>query len=106
MARYIDIESKEATHLVCNLEPRWKPMPEFNGEDFEELNSIAEAFLALPTADVAPKSEVAKELLSDLKKAVHDKAVYPHNEEFAFINLRVFDTVIQSYLKKYAESDP
>ena len=59
-----------------------------------------------PTADVAPKSEVAKELLSDLKKAVHDKAVYPHNEEFAFINLRVFDTVIQSYLKKYAESDP
>ena len=56
MNRYIDIESKEATHLICNLEPRWKPMAKMTiderGVAFEELNSIAEAFLALPTADV------------------------------------------------------
>ena len=52
MSRYVDIHSKEATHLISNLEPKWKPMTEFNGEDREELNSIAEAFLALPTADV------------------------------------------------------
>lgn len=52
MSKYIDIESKEFTHLISNLEPRWKPMAEFNGEDFQELNSIAEAIFALPTADV------------------------------------------------------
>ena len=52
MNRYIDIESREATHLISNLEPRWKPMAEFNGDDMKELNSIAEAFLSLPIADV------------------------------------------------------
>ena len=70
MARYIDMESKEFTHIVSNLEPRWKPMGEFNGEDFKELDSIAEAFLALPTADVVPTSmvdETTKQFL-----ALHD----------------------------------
>ena len=79
----------------------------------------------VPTADVAPKSEVerlyynlqavleeraetkqevAREILSDLKKAVHDKAVYSYTKEmFPYINLKVFDAIIQNYLMKYAE---
>lgn len=56
MSRYVDINSKEVTHLISNLEPRWKPMDEMTRDEqkvaFKELNSIAEAFLALPTADV------------------------------------------------------
>ena len=53
--------------------------------------------------DVVPKSEIAY-LLSDLKKSVHDKAVYPHSTEVqTYINLKVFDGIIQNYLMKYAE---
>lgn len=58
----------------------------------------------VPTADVAPKSEVARELLSDLKKAVHDKAVYSYTKEmYPYINLKVFDAVIADYLKRLEE---
>ena len=54
-----------------------------------------------PTADVAPKSEVAREILSDLKKAVHDKAVYSYSKEmYPYINLKVFDAVVADYLKR------
>lgn len=52
------------------------------------------------------KEKQIEELLSDLKKAVHDKAVYPHNKEFAFVNLRVFDEILANFLRKvnnYAE---
>lgn len=56
MGKYIDANSREFVHLVSNLEPRWKPMPELTREEgqevYKELNSIAEAFLALPAADV------------------------------------------------------
>ena len=102
MARYIDADKLIETNRVLLEHAQMNGM--YNHARIYErfVNSIEET----PTADVAPKTEVARDILSDLKKAVHDKAVYPHNEEFAFINLRVFDTVIQSYLKKYAESDP
>ena len=52
------------------------------------------------------KTEVAKELLSDLKKAVHDKAVYSYTKEmYPYINLKVFDAVIADYLKRLEEKN-
>ncbi len=53
------------------------------------------------------KKEVARDILSDLKKAVHNKAVYSNYRDVeSFVNLKVFDVIIQSYIKKYAGSDP
>jgi hypothetical protein len=52
--KYIDINCKEMVHLISNLEPRWKPMNEYNpcGDDMIELNSIVEALERIPAADV------------------------------------------------------
>ncbi len=59
-----------------------------------ELNST-------PTADVVPKSEVAN-MLSDLKKEIHDKAVYPNNSGVEpYISVKVFDAVLQGYVNKF-----
>ena len=48
--------------------------------------------------DVVPKNEVAN-ILSDLKKEIHDKAVYPncHGVE-PYISLKVFDAVINKLI--------
>lgn len=52
-------------------------------------------------ADVVPKSEVARELLSDLKKAVHDKAVYSYSKEmYPYINLKTFDAIVAEYISR------
>lgn len=39
-------------------------------------------------------------VLSDLKKAIHDKAIYPHGEECSYIPLKVFDAVLQGFIRK------
>ncbi len=52
-----------------------------------------------PAADVAPKSEVAKNVLLELKKQIHDKAVYTNSQDIPnYINLKVFDAILQNYL--------
>lgn len=57
----------------------------------------------IPTADVAPKSEVVK-ILFDLKRQIHDKAVRPHSAGIdAYISLKVFDAVLQNIINKYTE---
>lgn len=53
MPKYIDLESRECVHLLCNLDPKWKPMPEVTQEDIKQLESLIEAFHALPSVDVA-----------------------------------------------------
>jgi hypothetical protein len=54
-----------------------------------------------PTADVAPKGEVAKEVLSDLKKAIRNKAVYPrYKDSDPYIRLKDVDEIIEDYLKR------
>lgn len=51
--------------------------------------------------DVIPKSEVVK-ILSDLKKELHDKAVYPQREGFnTFIYLKVVDAIFKRYTNRY-----
>ena len=91
MARYID-----ADKLIDKIFPIGLID---DGKYTINAKAIKMAIDSCPTADVAPKSEIAN-LLSDLKKAVHDKAVYPHNNEYAFVNLKVFDAVIQDFIKK------
>ena len=56
MAHYIDINSREFVHILSNMDPRWKPWAEMTKDEYKEaraeLNSFAEAILALPAADV------------------------------------------------------
>ena len=60
----------------------------------------------LPPADVAPKNEVAKEVLLELKKQIHDHAVYTNSQDIPnYVNLKVFDAVLNNVIQKYAEGD-
>lgn len=50
-------------------------------------------------------NEPTKALL-DLKREIHDKAIYPHGRDtYAFINLKTFDAILQMHINKYAEED-
>ena len=41
------------------------------------------------------------EVLSDLKKQVHDKAVYPNTSGVdPYVNLKVFDAIINNLIRK------
>ena len=45
--------------------------------------------------------ELAMKLLSDLKKRIHDNAVYPNNSVIsAYITLNVVDAIIRDEMKK------
>ena len=67
---------------------------EILGEDKTELtDKIIDSGFVLYTATV-------NQILYDFKKAIHDKAVYPHNDEYAFVNLNVFDAVLQNFIRK------
>jgi hypothetical protein len=50
------------------------------------------------STDVVPKSKVER-AFSDLKKEIHDKAVYPHLSGIEpYISLKVFDAVINKLI--------
>lgn len=57
MPRLIDLDDPRVCHILCNLEPRWKPMAEIDGDDYNELNSVIEALMGC-VAD--PKEERVK----------------------------------------------
>lgn len=43
------------------------------------------------------------DILSDLKKEVHNKAIYPNMLAVSpFISLKAFDAILQNFMKKYA----
>lgn len=48
-------------------------------------------------ADFCLRDEAVNATISNLKRAIHNKAVYPLDEDCSFINLKVFDAVLQSY---------
>lgn len=53
--RLIDLNDRKTVHLIANLEPKYKPMDEYqHGELLKELSSVAEAFFDLPTVDAMP----------------------------------------------------
>lgn len=61
--RLIDLDDPKTIHLICNLEPKWKPMAKFNSstELYEELESVMEAFNQLPAVELE-QMDILKEL--------------------------------------------
>ena len=50
------------------------------------------------SADVVPRSEIIK-VLSDLKKEIHDKAVYPNISGVdSYISLKKVDAILSEYM--------
>ena len=48
------------------------------------------------------KAEVAREILSDLKKEVHNKATYTHaRDTYSFINLNTFDQIVNEMIRRH-----
>lgn len=85
---------------ICAREGRMVQIDEHTWDEYNCLDDV-EHFCDkyMPTADVAPKSEVAKEVLLELKKQVHDKAVYINSQDIPnYINLKVFDAILQNYI--------
>ena len=55
-------------------------------------------------ADAAPKSEAIIEVLSDLKKEVHDKALYAQcRDSPSYVTLREFDAIISNISNRLYE---
>lgn len=47
------------------------------------------------------KTQLAREILSDLKKEVHNKATYTHAKDtYSFINLNTFDQIINEMIRR------
>ena len=91
MARYID-----ADELIRLLEID----AVCQGDHFTKRDAIR-CVKAINTADVAPKSEVVTKTLSDIKRQIHEKAIYPHNAGIKpYISVREVDAIIQDALKK------
>ena len=54
-----------------------------------------------PTADVVPRAEL-EHILSDLKKQIHDKAVYPETRSVKpYISLKVVDAIINNKMEEF-----
>lgn len=91
MARYIDAD--ELIQLIAMGEGT--NTQKFKMKCYVELS---------PTADVVPRRKFAKRLLLDLKAAVTNKATYPDfNADYAYVNLKVFNALVQDLVKKYEE---
>lgn len=70
--RLIDLDAPETVHLLCNLEPKWKPMAEFNSQTelFEELGTVIDAFRQLP--EVRSEQWALQEELAAANNAVRE----------------------------------
>lgn len=91
MARYID-----ADELIRLLEID----AVCQGDHFTKRDAIR-CVKSINSADVAAKGEVAKEVLSDLKKAIRNRAVYPrYKDSDPYIRLKDVDEIIEDYLKR------
>jgi hypothetical protein len=97
MPRYIDGEK-----LLEYYEERHKNLCLKNGETDAYCQGYEDAMYAAEhldfAADVVPRAEL-EHTLSDLKKEIHDKAVYPHLSGVEpYISLKVFDAVINKLI--------
>lgn len=69
-----------------------------------DMYDLEEFLENVPTADVVERGPFAKRLLLDLKAAVTNKATYPDfNADYAYVNLKVFNALVQEFIKKYEE---
>lgn len=54
--------------------------------------------------DKEKQSEGVEDILSDLKKEIHNEAVHPYACKIdPYISLKVLDDIIQKYINKYTE---
>ena len=91
MARYIDADALIRLIEIDAL---------CNGGNFSKRD-VMMSIKAIQTADVVPKGEAAKEVLSDLKKAIRNKAVYPrYKDSDPYIKLKDVDEIVADYLKR------
>lgn len=80
------VPKREADMLHHLLNDAWKSIEEF-GNLCGELQKA--------------KDEVAREILSDLKKEVHNKATYTHaRDTYSFINLNTFDQIVTEMIRR------
>ena len=100
----------DAIEILAEIEyaPKADVVPE---SEVERLQNILDSY-ALQYGTVMDKhviierarAEEAKQVLSDLKKQVHDKATYPHNSGIdPYMSLKVFDAILNNIIKKYSE---
>ena len=69
MARYADAEKFEKRLMELFMEPRYM----HDEDNYYTAMSIAiDEIRHAPTADVAPTSEVAREIIEEIEKAIHD----------------------------------
>ena len=104
MARYIDADlAVESARLIyCER------CINYNGTvckscSFDDAMSYIEDF---PSADVAPKEDIIRDVISDIKKIIHNNATYPiyGGAIGNYITLKAVDALLQDYLKKYSNS--
>ena len=94
--RYIDAEA-----LTDSMLEHYNELCEKYGDYDHYTTGYGDAIDAIeqaPTADVVPRAEL-EHILSDLKKEIHDKAVYPnvHGVD-PYVSLKVFDAVINKLI--------
>ena len=53
---------------------------------------------------MADENKIVRDALSDLKRQVHSKAIYPDAiSVYPFITIKAFDAIVQNYINKYSE---
>jgi hypothetical protein len=118
MSRYIDAEA-----LTDSMLEHYNELCEKHGDYDHYTTGYGDAIDAIEnasTADVVPRAELAvrsfqdaatiydlqkklvaatetlRYILSDLKKKIHDRAVYPHNSHIdPYISLKAVDAIIE-----------
>lgn len=98
MARYIDADKLESELFRDGIAGIFLNYPRRIKFTIGEIRGMLKNERIAPTADVVPRAEL-EHTLSDLKKEIHDKAVYPncHGVE-PYISLKVFDAVINKLI--------
>ena len=99
MARYIDLD-KAMERL--NASPAF---PNMGMDGYFLLDVVENLLKKQPTADVAPKEEIIRDVISDIKKMIHNNATYPiyGGAIGNYITLKAVDALLQDYLKKYTK---
>ena len=90
MARYIDADK---------IDFKLPYFTDDSGDVLVSLRTVKRCIDMTPTADVVPKKEITN-VLSDLKIAVHNKAMHSYAKEVpSYVYLKVFDAIIRDFIK-------
>lgn len=76
MARYID-----SKYLVDWCNEMYQKQTQIKGKEY--CNAFLQTVVTAPTADVAPKSEVAREIFAEIYEDCFDQFGYINNEALA-----------------------